>query len=91
MTTAQTQENSTPKRIWTGKVISAKTEKTLVVAVERDIRHALYGKSFTRTRKFHVHDPRNQYKEGETVEFVECRPISKTKKWKVVYPTKANA
>lgn len=84
-TTDTTQDQAKPKRLWTGKVVSAKMDQTIVVGVERMIRHSLYAKSFKRTTKFHVHDPRNQYKEGDTVEFMECRPISKTKKWKVVY------
>lgn len=81
-----THEQTTPTRTWIGTVVSDKNDKTIVVAVERTIRHTLYSKSFVRTRKFHVHDPRNAYKEGDRVSFVECRPISKQKKWKVLYP-----
>lgn len=81
-------ENTAEKTVhreFTGTVVSDKMEKTLVVEVVRNLRHPVYGKSYKRTQKFHVHDPKEQYSEGDTVTFVECRPLSKTKKWRVVY------
>lgn len=72
------------KRRFTGTVVSDKGDKTLVVSVARTARHPLYAKLYTRTRKFHVHDEHNIYKEGDVVEFEECRPLSKTKRWRVV-------
>lgn len=71
-------------RQFKGVVVSAKNDKTIVVKVERRLRHKLYGKLFTRSRKFHVHDENNTYKEGDVVEFEECAPISKKKRWTVV-------
>lgn len=71
-------------RRFKGVVVSAKNDKTIVVKVERRLRHKLYGKLFTRSRKFHVHDENNTYKEGDVVEFEECAPISKKKRWTVV-------
>jgi small subunit ribosomal protein S17 len=74
-----------------GVVVSDKGTKTIVVAVERTLRHRLYGKQYTRTRRFHVHDEKEQYGVGETVQFVECRPISKLKRWRVVYNNEPKA
>ncbi len=68
-----------------GVVVSDVQHKTIVVAVERTLRHKLYGKSYKRTRRFQVHDEKNQFKKGDVVEFVECRPLSKTKRWRVIY------
>lgn len=73
------------RRRFSGIVVSDKGDKTLVVAVERSLRHKLYGKLYKRTRRFHVHDEKNQYKIDDAVEFVECRPISKLKRWRVLY------
>ncbi|MBI2411474.1 MAG: 30S ribosomal protein S17 [Candidatus Kerfeldbacteria bacterium] len=72
-------------RRFSGIVVSDKGDKTLVVAVERTLRHKLYGKLYKRTRRFHVHDEKNQYTVKDVVEFVECRPISKLKRWRVLY------
>ena len=73
-----------PKRVLTGIVVSDKTEKTVVVKVERKVRHPLYGKIIRRSKKYHAHDEGNVFKEGETVRIEECAPISKTKRWTVV-------
>jgi small subunit ribosomal protein S17 len=70
-------------KIFTGKVISTKSAKTAVVAVERIVVHPLYKKRFKRVKKYQVHDERGT-KEGEMVKFVACKPISKTKKWKII-------
>ena len=64
-----------------GKVISAKMEKSIVVAIERKVKHPLYGKFMKRTTKLHAHDETNQCNEGDYVEISECRPLSKNKSW----------
>jgi len=73
-----------PKRVLTGTVVSDKTDKTVVVKVERRVKHALYGKIIKRSKKYHAHDEGNEFREGETVRIEETRPISKLKTWKVV-------
>lgn len=70
-------------RIWTGKVVSNKQNKTLVVEVERFYRHPLYEKRIRLTKKYQVHSE-NSVNLGEEVRFVETRPLSKTKRWKIV-------
>jgi len=67
-----------------GKVVSDKMEKSFVVAIERKVKHPLYGKFIRRTTKLHVHDENNEAKVGDTVEIRECRPLSKTKSWTLV-------
>lgn len=64
-----------------GKVISAKMEKSIVVAIERKVKHPLYGKFMKRTTKLQAHDETNQCNEGDYVEIIECRPLSKNKSW----------
>jgi small subunit ribosomal protein S17 len=73
-----------PKRILIGTVVSDKTDKTVVVKVERKMKHPLYGKIIRRSKKYHAHDEDNSAKTGETVRIEETRPISKLKSWKVV-------
>ncbi|MEA1015817.1 30S ribosomal protein S17 [Sphingomonas sp. LY54] len=73
-----------PKRILTGTIVSDKTDKTVVVKVERRVKHPLYGKIIKRSKKYHAHDEGNEYHEGETVRIEETRPISKLKTWKVI-------
>jgi small subunit ribosomal protein S17 len=80
-----------PKRVLTGTVVSDKTDKTVVILVERKVKHALYGKIIRRTKKYHAHDEGNVFKEGETVRIEECAPISKLKTWKVVGKVGADA
>jgi len=72
------------RRSFTGVVVSDKMAKTIVVRVDRTIVHPKYGKRYTRSRKYKVHDEKNAHKVGQTVTFVECRPISKDKRWRVV-------
>ena len=72
------------KRQLTGRVVSDKMTKTVTVLVERRMKHKLYGKYVTRSSKYHAHDEANEYKPGDLVLIEECRPISKTKSWKVV-------
>ena len=66
-----------------GRVVSNKMDKTVTVLVERLVKHALYGKYLRRSTKVHAHDEMS-CKEGDLVRIVECRPLSKTKNWKVV-------
>jgi small subunit ribosomal protein S17 len=73
-----------PKRVLTGRIVSDKTDKTVVVSVERRVKHPLYGKIIKRSKKYHAHDEANEYKQGETVRIEETAPISKLKTWKVV-------
>ena len=73
-----------PKRVLTGTVVSDKTDKTVVVLVERRVKHPLYGKIIRRSKKYHAHDEGNTFKEGQTVRIEECAPISKLKTWKVI-------
>jgi small subunit ribosomal protein S17 len=73
-----------PKRILTGTVVSDKTNKTVVVQVERRVKHPLYGKIVKRSKKYHAHDEGNEYRTGETVRIEETRPISKLKTWRVI-------
>ena len=73
-----------PKRVLTGLVVSDKGDKTVVVNVERKVKHPLYGKIIRRSKKYHAHDEANEFKQGETVRIEETAPISKLKTWKVV-------
>ena len=66
-----------PKRILTGKVTSSNSNKTIVVEVTRRVKHKLYKKIISRTKKYHVHDNSNNYKLGDHVSIIECKPISK--------------
>ena len=70
-------------RTLTGKVVGDKMDKTVTVLVERKVMHALYGKIIRRTQKFHAHDEKNECHIGDTVSIQECRPISRTKAWRV--------
>lgn len=73
-----------PKRILTGTIVSDKTDKTVVVKVERRVKHPLYGKIVKRSKKYHAHDEGNEFHQGETVRIEETRPISKLKTWRVL-------
>ena len=66
-----------------GRVVSDKMNKTVTVLVERRVKHPLYGKVVTRSAKYHAHDENNECKEGDLVEIIATRKISKTKAWKV--------
>jgi len=76
-----TQEN---KRTQTGRVVSNKMDKSVTVLLERQIKHALYGKYIKRSTKVIAHDEDNNCGEGDTVLIAECRPLSKSKSWRVV-------
>lgn len=67
-----------------GRVSSNKMEKSAVVIIERLVKHPLYGKFIKRTTKLHIHDEFNKCNKGDLVEISECKPISKTKSWKLV-------
>ena len=71
------------KRTLSGRVVSDKMNKTVTVLVERKVRHPLYGKFITRSKKYHAHDEKNEFHEGDVVQIEECRPIAKTKAWRV--------
>jgi len=73
-----------PKRVLTGTVVSDKGDKTVVVRVERRVKHPLYGKIIKLSKKYHAHDESNAYRPGEQVRIQECAPISKLKTWTVV-------
>jgi small subunit ribosomal protein S17 len=85
------QQNATPpaaapaknQRKLIGRVTSTKMQKTVVVRVERRVRDPLMGKTITRSRKYHAHVEQGQFADGDLVEIAECRPISRTKSWKV--------
>jgi small subunit ribosomal protein S17 len=77
----QTETKNT--RTLVGTVISDKRAKTVTVRVERRITHELYGKIVGRSRKYHAHDEKGEYKAGDVVEIAEGRPISRTKSWVV--------
>jgi len=68
----------------TGVVVSDKADKTVTVLIERRFPHPLYHKGVTRSKKYHAHDENNEYRIGDTVRIVETRPLSKTKRWRVV-------
>lgn len=67
-----------------GIVSSDKMTKTITVSVERKIKHPLYGKFLKKTNKFHAHDENNEAGIGDTVRIMECRPLSRTKRWRLV-------
>ncbi len=80
-----------PKRVLTGVIVSDKGEKTVVVNVERKVKHPLYGKIIRRSKKYHAHDEANEFKAGETVRIEETKPLSKLKTWKVIDRVNARA
>ena len=77
-------ENANPLRTVEGRVVSNKMNKTVTILVERQVKHALYGKYMRRSTKLHAHDEDNVCNEGDVVRISECRPLSKTKNWRVV-------
>lgn len=80
----------TIKRRFKGTVVSDKMEKTVVVRVDTQKTHPKYLKKYISSRRFKVHDEKGMYKIGDIVIFEECRPISKDKRWRVVYDKKDN-
>jgi small subunit ribosomal protein S17 len=87
--TEQTQAGTAPAtkktiiQTLTGRVVGDKMNKTVTVLVERRVKHPLYGKVLTRTRKYHAHDENNEFKEGDLVEIEACRKLAKTKAYRV--------
>ena len=71
-------------RTFTGRVVSDKMDKSAVVMIERRVKHPVYGKFMKKSTKLHIHDENNECGVGDTVQISECRPISKTKSWKLV-------
>ena len=82
--TTQGTEPRNARKVRTGKVVSDKMEKTVVVAIERRVKHPVYGKMMTRTKKLKAHDEENSAKLGDTVRIMETRPLSKDKRFRVV-------
>lgn len=72
------------RKVLTGKVVSNKMEKTVVVAVETLVRHPLYQRVIRRTKKFKAHDEKNSCRIGDKVKLMETRPLSKEKRWRVI-------
>lgn len=79
------EEQQTQKivRALTGTVVSDKMNKTVTVLVERKVKHPLYGKIIRLSKKYHAHDENNEFHPGDVVTIEECRPMSRTKAWKV--------
>ncbi len=73
-----------PKKIYAGKVVSDKMDKTVVVAVTRTFQHPLYKKTVKKITKFKAHDEENKCKMGDTVQIIESKPLSKDKRWEVI-------
>ncbi len=77
-------EQSSVAREITGRVISSKMDKTITVLVERRVQHPVYNKFIKRSTKFHAHDANNECNEGDLVTIAQCRPLSKSKSWRLV-------
>lgn len=72
------------RKVRVGVVVSDAMDKTVTVSVERQFSHPLYGKGMKRTKRYHAHDEKNEYRVGDTVRITETRPLSKTKHWRVI-------
>ena len=81
-TTVQT--NKTGKKVFQGKVVSDKMEKTITVLIERRTLHPIYQKYVTKSKKLKAHDEKGEAKIGDTVRIIECRPVSKDKSWNLL-------
>ena len=77
-------ETAAVKRTLTGKVISSKMDKSATVLIERKVKHPVYGKYLRRSTKLHIHDADNSCQEGDLVTIEPCRPMSRTKSWKLL-------
>jgi small subunit ribosomal protein S17 len=77
-------ETTETTRTVTGKVVSNKMDKSATVMIERKVKHPVYGKYIRRSTKLHIHDAENVCQEGDTVVIEQCRPLSKTKSWRLV-------
>ena len=76
------QRNSRKEVI--GRVVSSKADKSISVLVERRVKHSMYGKTIKKSTKFMAHDEKNEWGEGDTVQIMETRPLSKSKRWRLV-------
>jgi small subunit ribosomal protein S17 len=85
MTETPAQPRAKTVRTLTGRVVSDKMNKTITVLVERRVAHPLYGKVVKRSKKYHAHDEKSECKTGDLVTIEECRPLSKTKNWRVTH------
>ena len=77
-------ETAEVTRTVTGRVVGDKMDKTVTVLIERKVKHPIYGKYIRRSTTLHVHDEQNACREGDTVTIEQCRPLSKTKSWRLV-------
>ena len=77
-------EGRSRRKTRVGVVVSHKSDKTVTVVVERRFSHPLYGKGVGRSKKYHAHDEKNEFLTGDVVKIMETRPLSKTKRWRVV-------
>ena len=82
METTTAERNSRKERV--GKVVSNKMQKSITVALDRKVKHPIYGKFMTKTTKFMAHDEKNEANIGDTVRIMETRPLSKNKRWRLV-------
>ena len=82
--TVATTENRNLRKTRIGVVTSNKMAKTITVAVERKVKHPIYGKFVKKTTRFHAHDEKNEATVGDVVRIMETRPLSKTKRWRLV-------
>ena len=78
------EENRNFRKERIGKVVSNKMQKSITVAVDRKVKHPIYGKFVKKTTKFHAHDDKNECSIGDVVKIMETRPLSKTKRWRLV-------
>lgn len=85
----KTTKPTVNKRTFTGTVVSNSMNKTITVRIDEMRLHSKYKKAYHVSNKFHVHDEKGEAKVGDVVKFVECRPISKTKRWRLVSKTSA--
>jgi len=83
MIESNTEPKAQTRRTLVGRVVSDSMEKTRTVLVERRVPHQLYGKLLVRSKKYHVHDEGNECHKGDLVQIEECRPLSKTKAWRL--------
>lgn len=81
---AEMEKRATRRKVRQGVVVSDKSEKTIVVRVERRMTHRLYKKVIRRSKKYQVHDEGNTSKVGDVVRIMECRPLSRTKRWRLL-------
>ena len=84
MTDEQTTSERTRRKVRTGVVVAEKMDKTVLVRIDRNVRHALYAKTVKRSSKLAAHDETNDAHTGDTVRVMETRPVSKSKRWRVV-------